>query len=129
MTSSVDAVIAALKVVLTEAERSRDSHVDVRDANRWIDQLPGAWFGRWRNLKMRPQPYSESVTRSDFVSQLRATLAYLEANRERIGTALFSRGKPQRKAPNASEPIDAEFREVPENVHPLPVPPPNKRNR
>lgn len=131
MTNSVDAVIAALRVALSEAERSKDSYWEVREVNRWIGQLPGAWFGRWRNLKMDPIPYSSNVRRADFISQLRATLAYLEANREQVAAhrSLFSRGKLKRAAPNSAEPIDAEFQDVPRNVHPLPVPPPNKRNR
>lgn len=129
MTSTVDAVIAALKVALAEAERSRETYWAAHNANRWIAELPGAWFGRWRNLRVSPG-YT-LPERTVFVSQLRATLAYLEANREQIGSApsIFSRGKLNRAAPNSSEPIDAEFRDVPGNVHPLPVPPPNKRNR
>jgi hypothetical protein len=71
------------------------------------------------------------VYRKDLILHVRATLAYLEANREQIGSAasLFSRGKLKRAAPKSSQPIDAEFQEVPHNVHSLPVPPPNKRNR
>lgn len=132
MTSTVDAVIAALKVALGEAERSRASQWKTREANRWIGQLPGAWFGRWRNLKLKPiYDYRDDIDRIDFITQLRATLAYLEGNREQIGsaTSLFSRGKLKRAAPKSSQPIDAEFQDVPHNVHSLPVPPPNKRNR
>lgn len=132
MTSSVDAVIAALRVALAEAERSREIIWSSREANRWIAQLPGAWLGRWRNLRVKGTLGGhDNINRTDFVSQLRATLAYLEANREQVAAhgLLFSRGKLKRAAPNSSEPIDAEFHDVPRNVHPLPVPPPNKRNR
>ncbi len=128
MTSKVDAVIAALRVTLAEAERSKELFWNARQANRWIAQLPGAWFGRWRNLRISGGTFTN---RSDFVAQLRATLAYLEANREQISstTSMFSRGKLKRGTPKSSQPIDAEFQEVPHNVHSLPVPPPNKRNR
>lgn len=132
MTSTVDAVLAALKVALAEAERSRETFWSSREANRWIGQLPGAWLGRWRNLSVKGRyGGTEDIDRVSFISQLRATLAYLEANREQISSApyAFTRGKLKRTANKPSEPLDAEFRDVPGNVHPLPVPPPNKRNR
>jgi hypothetical protein len=128
MAANVDAVIAALKVALAEAERSREYYWNVREANRWISELPGAWFGRWRNLRVEGS--HGSTERADFIAQLRATLAYLEANRECIGAgSWFSGGKLKPAALVPSEPIDADFEEVARNVHTLPVVPPNKRNR
>ena len=82
MGSDVDAVIAALKVALEEAERSNANEWKVQAANRWIAQLPGAWLGRWRNLALEPA-YPKSlglVPRREFIAHVRATIAYLEAS-------------------------------------------------
>lgn len=130
MTSTVDAVIAALRVVLQETEYSQEEEVLAEVANRWISELPRPWFaaGRWNNLKID----TYDVPRDDFIRHVRATIAFLEANREQIvaNTIWFARKKAERASPNASEPIDAGFEVVsPHNVHSLPVPPPNKRNR
>jgi hypothetical protein len=49
----VDAVIAALQVALREAEmRTNATWLKAAILNRWIGRLPGAWWGRWRELKM-----------------------------------------------------------------------------
>jgi hypothetical protein len=55
MSSNVDAVIAALRVALNEAEMSNQTWSQVRAANRWINQLPGAWMGRWLHLRLRAE--------------------------------------------------------------------------
>ena len=45
--SDVDAVIAALRAVLNEAEAHKvQSYWKPKIFNRWIGQLPGAWRGR-----------------------------------------------------------------------------------
>jgi hypothetical protein len=85
MSSKIDGVIAALRVALNEAERSNVYWWKARAANRWINQLPGAWMGRWWHLRLRTE-FGEggSIARADFIGHVRATLAYLEANREEI---------------------------------------------
>ena len=81
MASDVDAVIAALRSLLQEAEtRTSESWWHATDVNRWIDQLPGAWRGRWRRLRLLGQ----SVKREDLITHLRTTLAYLETHRDAI---------------------------------------------
>jgi hypothetical protein len=82
-TSSVDAVIAALRAVLREAEHASGS-LQTKIVNRWIGQLPGAWRGRWRHLKLRGDSFGRAP-RDALVGHLRATLAYLEAQRETLG--------------------------------------------
>ena len=53
MRSDVDAVIAALQAVLSDAEaRTWKSFWHATVVNRWIDQLPGAWMGRWRQAML-----------------------------------------------------------------------------
>jgi hypothetical protein len=42
MSNEVDAIIAALRVALQEAQKSEEAFCKVQAANRWIDQLPGA---------------------------------------------------------------------------------------
>ncbi|MBY0559667.1 hypothetical protein [Hyphomicrobium sp.] len=82
MTSRVDAVILALQSVLADAERRRDMYWQTRTINRWVNQLPGAWTWKWRHLKLRGD--SRRVNREDAIVHLRATIAYLEANRANI---------------------------------------------
>jgi hypothetical protein len=82
-TSDVDAVIAALRIVLNEAENTNGSR-PTKVVNRWIGQLPGAWWGRWRRLKLRGDS-SGRVSRDALIGHVRATLAYLEAQREALG--------------------------------------------
>jgi hypothetical protein len=84
MATSIEAVVAALKVALREAEHGEEVQWEARAANRWIDLLPGAYLGRWRHLKLS----DGLVSRSRFVGHLRATLAYLDA---------FERGTPVRR--------------------------------
>jgi hypothetical protein len=111
MSKDVDGVIAALRIVLREAEsRSNTAWWKTAVLNRWINRLPGAWAGRWRELKLQGDS-AGVVTRSDLISHLRATLAYLEVNRDHIKRSRvwywpFRRGKP------APELIEAEFQDV-----------------
>jgi hypothetical protein len=79
----VDAVIAALRIAQEEAEKGRGAVWKTRAANRWVDQLPGAWMGRWLHLRLRAGLFEEGeVDRDEFIGHVRATIAYLEANRE-----------------------------------------------
>jgi hypothetical protein len=82
--AKIDAVIAALQAILKEAEgRPTPSRWKTRAVNRWINQLPGAWIWRWRHLKLRGD-LDRLVSREEFISHVRATLAYLETNRDEI---------------------------------------------
>jgi hypothetical protein len=123
MAANVDAVIAALEIVFEEALASDDLWWNVETANRWINQLPGGWMGRWRDLKLTGDDDGE-INRKAFIGHVRATLAYLEANRETIRTvrpwSWPTRGSPSQAC---SEPIDAEFNDVtPLNQKQLPTP-------
>lgn len=84
MAADIDAVIAALQVALEEAQKSEASHCKVEAVNRWITLLPGAWTGRWRNLVLAGDAESEAP-RDEFIGHVRAVLAFLDANRARIG--------------------------------------------
>jgi hypothetical protein len=97
MGKEVEAVIAALKIALEEAQLSDWAHWKTDAANRWIAQLPGAWFGRWRNLRIKPN-YAGEVLRSDFIGHVRAAISYLEASRS-AEKAAFS--WPRRRPPQA----------------------------
>jgi hypothetical protein len=83
MAADVDAVIAALRVALEESQKSDDVSWKVEAANRWIEQLPGAWSGRWRKLVLRGDDWG-NADREEFVGHVRAVLAFLEANRAQI---------------------------------------------
>jgi hypothetical protein len=74
-----DAVIAALRVVLHEAETcanfSRtDFYWKTHIVNKWIYQLPGAWWGRWRELRLRSD-CGDLAERPNLIMHVRATLA------------------------------------------------------
>jgi hypothetical protein len=84
MAADVDAVIAALRVVLEEAQGSDATHFRVEAANRWTALLPGAWMGRWRNLALDGDSCGEAV-REEFIGHVRALIAFLEASRTRLG--------------------------------------------
>jgi hypothetical protein len=99
MAADVEAVIAALRVALDEAENSDDTYWKVEAANRWVDELPGAWKGRWRKLKLRGGG-SGDIFRELFVGHVRATLAFLEANRAEIPSS-SRRWWPMRRRGNA----------------------------
>ena len=88
MLSDVDAVIAALRVMLREVEThtkfSRTkAYWETHIVNKWIYQLPGARWGRWRELRLRPD-CGDLAERPNLIMHVRATLAYLETNRETI---------------------------------------------
>lgn len=110
MTAKVEAVIAALRAVLNDAERRNDWRWKTATVNRWINQLPGAWTWRWRHLKLRGD-IDREVLRVDAIAHLRATIAYLETNREAINANTW-RWPFKRKKRALSEPIDAEFKVV-----------------
>ena len=74
------AVVNALRTILAEAEaREAQFWWDTHIVNRWIDQLPGAWRGKWRRLRLSPDS-GDQATRENLVTHVRATLAYLEAS-------------------------------------------------
>jgi len=115
MSSNVDAVIAALRVALNEAERSQESWWKVRAANRWINQLPGAWIGRWWQLKLWAEIGEGMISRANFIGHVRASLAYLEANREEIrSTRLWPWPLSRRAKTLHTGPVDAEFKVIAE---------------
>ena len=94
MQNNVDAVIAALRVALEEAEEAVYGNWPVKSANRWINQLPGAWFGRWRHLKISSDEWDGNISRDRFIGHVKATIAYLETNKEEfertgVGTGRF----------------------------------------
>jgi hypothetical protein len=79
MAKDIDAVIAALRVLLAEAERRNDGPWHISKVNVWIARLPGAWWGRWRHLKLRADyPGIGKATDESIITHLRTTLAYLE---------------------------------------------------
>ena len=81
--ADVDAVIAALQVVLEEAEaRGSEFWWKTHIVNKWIDQLPGA-RRRWRELRLRGDS-GDLAQRANLITHVRATLAYLETNRDAI---------------------------------------------
>ena len=81
MAATVDAVIAALEVALNEAEQSEESHLKVAASNRWVALLPGAEDGKWKQLLLDGDDDGE-VSQADFVAHVRATLAFLETDRD-----------------------------------------------
>jgi hypothetical protein len=113
--TEIDAVIAALEV-----EQSPGLWWQAERCNRWIKQLPGAWALQWENLKICPLP-GGSVYRTDFITHMKATLAYLETKRGEGETKKarwpwpFKALKQRSAQPSHSseEPIDAEFTDVP----------------
>ena len=83
MSKDVDAVIAALRIVLREAETRTDHYWEIHIVNKWINQLPGAWWGRWGQLYLESDSFGRAV-RANLITHVRATLAYLETNRDAI---------------------------------------------
>ncbi len=79
MAAGIDAVIAALRVVLEEAQKSNAPQAKANAANCWINRLPGAWTGRWRKLVV-PANSSGEIPRGEFIGHVRAVLAYLETS-------------------------------------------------
>lgn len=107
MATEIDAVIAALREILREAEhRTYQFWWSPRVVNRWIALLPGTRFGRWRNLRIGVG--SGDVSRADLVAHLRATIAYLEINRGPAATVALSPSSSRQ--PQAVEPkvVDVE---------------------
>lgn len=113
MSNNIDAVIAALRIAQKEAEKSTSWDWKVKAANRWINQLPGAWMGRWRHLKLRAEYAEGRISRNDFIGHVKAVLAYLETNREAIASMhVWSWPFSRSEAKPPAEPVDAEFNEV-----------------
>jgi hypothetical protein len=83
MAADVEAVIAALRVALDEAQNSDEVNWRVLAANRWVGQLPGLWKGRWKSLMLQGD-FIGNVNRHQFIGHVRAVLAYLEASRAQI---------------------------------------------
>lgn len=114
MSQDIDAVIAALRVALSEAQQSAALWWRVEASNRWIRQLPGWWAGRWGNLILQGDILGE-VPRQEFIGHVRATISFLKPSgltsmRREVGGGLwFPRKMPQ---PTSSEPVEAEFVEV-----------------
>lgn len=118
MAAGVEAVIAALRVALEEAQKSDETFWRVDAVNRWIEQLPRAWMGRWRRLLLSGDAAGET-TRPEFAGHVRAVLAYLEANRDlapRPRQWWAGRGgatsQPARLPQPASAPVQAAARPV-----------------
>jgi hypothetical protein len=80
MAAEVEAVIAALRVTLDAAHKSDEPFWQVAAVNRWVDQLPGAWMGRWRDLKLAGDSAGDA-DREQFVGHVRAVVAFLETRR------------------------------------------------
>ena len=71
-------------------------------------------MGRWLHLRLRAGLFEEGeVDRDEFIGHVRATIAYLESNREAIQSVRFwswpFKGRARDRAP---EPIDADFAEI-----------------
>jgi hypothetical protein len=124
-TADVDAVIAALRTVLEEAEaRHSEYWWKTHIVNRWIRQLPGAWWGRWRSLRLRGDNYSGmDATRENLITHVRATLAYLESNRDAIAAKprrwawRKTQVAPQKNKGAVPEPASVEVRQRPKLLH------------
>ena len=118
MPASVDAVIAALRVVLQDAEeRPTDYHWKTSLVNRWINVLPGAWRGRWWNLRLRGGLRGE-VSREDFILHVRASLAYLELHRQSTRSKRgWSWRLTRTTGTTIAKPIEAQFQEVDEGLN------------
>jgi len=120
MAKPVDAVIDALKIVLQEAEMREDQpSFDVAMVNRWIARLPAAWLGRWRHLRLPPEyDGGRTADREDFISHIRATLAYLENYRNSTSPRrLRSWSRRQGAEQAVSKPREAKIIALPGNKH------------
>ena len=113
MASDVDAVIGALRVVLADVEARRHvSFFPYHTLNRWINRLPGSRWGRWRDLKIK-RSFTDEIHRDDFIAHLRATLTYLEINRDHIKQSRAWWPFARKHKSVALEPIDVDFKDVP----------------
>ena len=106
MAAEIEAVIAALRVTLDAAQKSDEPFWQVAAVNRWVDQLPGGWMGRWRDLKLAGDSAGDA-DREQFVGHVRAVVAFLEARGARTPHArkwwsLRRRNAPAQAATQAS---------------------------
>ena len=115
MAADIDAVIAALRVTLEEAQGSDETHWKVDASNRWVKLLPGAWYGRWRNLILKGDTDGDTL-REEFIGHVRAVLAFLDARRTQIArphrwwlhrrSAAPATAQPPRAATAPSRPVN-----------------------
>jgi len=117
MAADVDAVIAALRVVLEEAQQSEEAFWKVEAANRWVSQLPGSWSGRWRKLVLKGDVAGDA-RRDELIAHVRAVLAFLEANRLQIPARRkwWSRKRNSAPQPAAAAPKAAPRQARPPNL-------------
>jgi hypothetical protein len=112
--ADVDAVIAALRTVLHEVERQTwASTFETHIVNKWIGQLPGAWTGKWRRLRLEPRwGGSPFANREAVLTHVRTTLAYLETNRDVIAAqrSWWSFGRVGEQVP--AKPVEVAVRKV-----------------
>jgi hypothetical protein len=110
MSSDVDAVIAALRIVQREAEQ-RSPSVQGNRARQSMDRTTSRRIvGTIEDLRLK-SVYTNRVYRDELLRPVRDKLAYPETNRNKI-KAMRLRPWPSRKSEPPAEPIDAEFKEV-----------------
>ena len=80
MAADIEAVIAALRVALDEAQKSDEPSGRCRPSIAGSISCPGTWMGRWRDLKLAGDNAGEA-DREQFVGHVRAVVAFLEASR------------------------------------------------
>ena len=106
MPSDVDAVIAALRIVLRDAEtHTSQLWWKTEVVNRSIGQLPGAWWGRWRRLRLQGD-IGNQVVRTALIGHVSAALAFLETHQEKIVGERLSWWRLGKRAMNASAELD-----------------------
>jgi hypothetical protein len=115
MAAGIDAVIAALRVVLEEAQKSNAPQAKANAANCWINRLPGAWTGRWRKLVV-PANSSGEIPRGEFIGHVRAVLAYLETSRETRRPRKWWLTRQRNAAPQMATPPQVQHQVRPVNL-------------
>lgn len=104
--------------MLHEAEtRTYDTWWKTHVVNRWIDQLPGGWRGKWLHLRLRADGSLFEARRDHLITHVRARLAYLETNRDAIAAQSswwpFGRAAPR----VAAKPEEVAVKERPATGH------------
>ena len=87
--ATIEAVTAALKAALDNAESSDEDDWDVAAANRWVVQLPPEQFANLSQLQLEPYDDAGQVPRHVFVAHTSATVAFLEAFAKSSGGNIF----------------------------------------